>query len=52
MLLGERLDAVQLSGMAIVILGVMTLRLTDPLRFMAARGIAIKRKRQINPIFR
>jgi len=42
MLFGERLDAVQLSGMAIVILGVMTLRLTDPVRFMAARGTAIK----------
>ncbi|MFQ5428580.1 MAG: DMT family transporter [Thermodesulfobacteriota bacterium] len=39
MLLGERLDTVQLSGMAMVVLGVMTLKLADPLRLAVKSGV-------------
>jgi len=38
LLLGEHLDMVQLSGMAVVILGVMTVKLGNPLRFITAGG--------------
>jgi len=42
MLLGEHLDMVQLSGMAVVILGVMTLKLNGPVRLLLATGAQIK----------
>jgi len=37
MILGERLDMVQLSGMALVILGVMCLKLAHPIRFIVEK---------------
>ncbi len=42
MLLGESLDMVQLSGMAVIIFGVITLKLNGPLRLLAERGAKIR----------
>ncbi len=42
MLLGEHLDMVQLSGMMVVILGVMATRVTDPVRFITGIGALTK----------
>ncbi len=42
MLLGERLDTVQISGMATVILGVMALKVSNPVRLIAGTSLMVK----------
>lgn len=42
MLLGEDLDIIQLSGMVMLILGVMALKVTDPIGFIIMRSSLLK----------